>query len=153
MSTKRKALPLGIAFAALCVTSAGAYAATAFAETPLNVRSGPGPGYRVVDVLQRGEEVEVEYCQGIWCAISKPGPDGWVSANYLSRGGGYNDDNFYDDDADFYDDGDYYDDGDFYDDDYYVQRRIIRTYPIYRQYDPGFSACIGGPNAKFCLYD
>jgi hypothetical protein len=90
--------------------------------------------------------VEVDYCEGTWCAISKPGPDGWVSANYLSRGGGYDDDD------------DYYDDGDYYDDDFYIDAppRVIRRLPprrIYRDYGPDFSACVGGPNAKFCVYD
>lgn len=142
MSFKHKALTLGVALAALGATTAGAYAATAFATSPVNVRKGPGPQYSVVDVLRRGEAVDVDYCQGTWCAVSKPGPDGWVSANYLSRGGGYDD---YDDD--------YYDD-DYYDDDFYIDRpRVIRRYPIIRQYDPSFSACIGGPNAKFCVYD
>jgi len=140
MSFTHKALTLGVALAALVGSTAGAFAATAYAASPLNVRSGPGPGYRIVDVLRRGEAVEVDYCQGSWCAISKPGPDGWVSANYLSRGGGYDDD--------------FYDDDDYYDDDLYFDRpRVIRRYPIIRHYDPSFSACIGGPNAKFCVYD
>jgi len=142
MSFKHKALALGVALAALCATTAGAYAATAFATSPLNVRNGPGPQYRVVDVLRRGEAVEVDYCQGTWCAISKPGPDGWVSANYLSRSGRYDD---YSDD--FYDD-------DYYDDDFYIERRrVIRRYPLIRPYDPSFSACVGGPNASFCISD
>lgn len=141
MSIKRKAMTLGIVLAALGASAAGAYAATAYATSAVNVRSGPGTGYRVVDVLRRGEPVEIDYCRGSWCAISKAGPDGWVSANYLARGGRYDDD-FYDDD--------------FYDDDFYIverPRRIIRTYPIYRDYDPAFSACVGGPNARFCIYD
>jgi uncharacterized protein YraI len=149
MSLKHKALTLGVALAALVGTTTGAYAATAYATSPVNVRTGPGPGYRVVDVLRRGEAVEIDYCQGTWCAVSKSGPDGWVSANYLSRGGGSYDDDYYDDDA-------YYDDDYYYDDDFYIDRpRVIKRYPrrIYRDYGPAFSACVGSPNASFCIYD
>ena len=51
------------------------------------VRSGPGTNYGVVDVAARGTQVDVQRCQGSWCDIAKPGPDGWVSASYLSAGG------------------------------------------------------------------
>ncbi|MCF4099036.1 SH3 domain-containing protein [Maritalea mediterranea] len=63
---------------------------TARATVALNVRSGPGTGYRVVDALYRGERVNVERCSGSWCYITHDGPDGWVAARYLSRtsGGG-----------------------------------------------------------------
>lgn len=135
MSLKRTALTLGIAVAALVGSSAAALAAPAFATSNVNVRSGPGTGYDQIDVLRRGEAVDIDYCRGSWCLVRKSGPDGWVSANYLARDG-------YDDD--------YYDD---YDDDYfYVEppRRIYRPYRPYRPYW-GSSACIGGPNASFCI--
>ena len=136
MNLKKTALTLGLAVMALGATAAGAYAATAYATGSVNVRSGPGTGYRVVDQLRRGEVVDVQSCRGSWCRVSKPGPDGWVSANYLSAGG-----NFYDDD-DYYDDyrprrrhrdRDYY-----YDDDYFYG-------------NPSASVCLGGPNASFCI--
>jgi uncharacterized protein YraI len=135
MSIKQKFISLGLATAMVFGGAAAAMAATAYAESPLNVRSGPGTQYRVVDVLQRGERVEVDYCRGSWCLVNKRGRDGWVSANYLSRGGSY-----------------YYDDY-YYDDDFYIDRprRIYR--PRYRHYGPDFSACIGGTNARFCVYD
>ena len=62
------------------------------ATVALNVRSGPGTGYRAVDVLDRGERVQVERCQSGWCRINHNGPDGWVSARYLANasGGGNN---------------------------------------------------------------
>ena len=136
MSLKRTALTLGIAVAALVGSAAAALAVPAFATSNVNVRSGPGTGYAQVDVLRRGEAVDIDYCRGSWCLVRKSGPDGWVSANYLSR--------------DSYDDDDYYDD---YDDDYfYVEppRRIYRPYRPYRPYF-GSSACIGSPNASFCI--
>lgn len=63
-------------------------ASAATATSAVNVRSAPVNG-AVVDVLSAGEEVEIDRCQSNgWCYVTKPGPDGWVSARYLS-----NDDN------------------------------------------------------------
>ena len=133
MSIKRTALTFGIAAAALIGSSVAALAAPAFATSNVNVRSGPSTGYGVVDVLRRGERVDIDHCRGSWCFVEKRGADGWVSANYLSR--------------------DRYDD-DFYDDDFFIDDRpIYRPYRPYRPYfyRPRSSACIGGPNASFCI--
>lgn len=62
---------------------AAAQAATATAN--VNVRATPGNG-AVVDVLRAGQQVEIDRCSGGWCYITKSGPDGWVSANYLDDG-------------------------------------------------------------------
>ena len=60
----------------------------------VNVRSGPGTSYRVVDALNRGEHVNVRKCRSSgWCYITHPGPDGWVSARYLRDDTG--DDEYY----------------------------------------------------------
>lgn len=54
------------------------------ARQSVNVRSGPGTSYRVVDRLFRGEDVNVKRCRSNgWCYITHPGPDGWVSARLL----------------------------------------------------------------------
>lgn len=97
MAISRKLLGSGLAALAMIATTAAASAAPAYATSNVNVRSGPGTGYRVVDTLRRGEAVDVQYCRGSWCFIQKRGPDGWVSANYLNRGGRpgwYDDDNW-----------------------------------------------------------
>ena len=139
MNLKKTALTLSLAVMALGATAVSAYAATAYATGSVNVRSGPGTGYHVVDQLRRGERVDVQSCRGSWCRISKPGPDGWVSANYLDAGGYYDDDDYYDDDVVIvrprqrYRSRDYY-----YDDDYFYRA-------------PSASFCLGGPNAAFCL--
>lgn len=133
MTFKRTVLTLGIATAALIGSGAAAFAASAYATANVNVRSGPGTGYGTVDVLQRGERVDIDYCRGSWCLVNKSGPDGWVSASYLSRGDSYRDDRRYDDD-----------------DDFYIERRRP-VYRPYRPYRPSSSACIGGPNASFCI--
>jgi len=62
------------------------------ARLSVNVRSGPGTSYRVVDRLQRGEDVNVTRCRSNgWCYITHPGPDGWVSAKYLVSNEDYDD--------------------------------------------------------------
>jgi uncharacterized protein YraI len=126
---------LGLAAALVLGAAAPAFAVTAFATSNVNVRSCASTSCSVRDVLQRGERVDVEYCEGAWCAVEKRGRDGWVNANYLSRDGGWDDD-------------DYYDDG------FYIERPRHRRYvrPVYPIY-PSFGACVGGPNARFCVYD
>lgn len=137
MSIKHKILGLGLAAAVVFGGSAAALAASAVVETPLNVRSGAGTHFHVVDVARRGEVVDVDHCRGSWCFINRRGPDGWVSANYLSRGGGYYDD-------------------DYYDEPIYIERprrRYVDPYYYPRYRGPDFSACVGGKNARFCIYD
>jgi hypothetical protein len=136
MSLKRKAILFGIAAAALVGSTAVTLAATAFATSNVNVRSGPGTGYGAVDVLRRGEGVDIDYCRGSWCFVIKAGPDGWVSASYLSRGGDFYDDDYYGDDDAFYIERPRY-------------RQRIRPYYI----QPRSSVCVGGPNASFCITD
>jgi uncharacterized protein YraI len=58
--------------------------ADATALTTLNVRSGPGTGYAVVDVLRRGEVVDVAGCRPGWCFVHTRHSAGWASAGYLA---------------------------------------------------------------------
>ena len=75
-----KAAGLGIV-----VTALGAGAAfAAVATSSVNVRTGPGTGYGVIDTLRPGEFVDITGTAGGWCEVSKSGPDGWVSCAYLS---------------------------------------------------------------------
>lgn len=92
MALTRKLIASGLATLAVLATTAAASAAPAFATSNVNVRSGPGTGYGVVDALRRGERVDIQYCRGSWCFVEKRGPDGWVSSRYLSSGGGWDDD-------------------------------------------------------------
>jgi uncharacterized protein YraI len=77
-----KAAGLGVVVTAL---TAGA-ALAAVATSSVNVRTGPGTGYGVVDTLRPGEYVNINGRTGSWCSVSKAGPDGWVSCAYLSGG-------------------------------------------------------------------
>lgn len=136
----RNSLTLGLTgalFALACGVTA-ANAASAYASSTVNVRSGPGTGYSVIDVLRPGQRVEVDYCKGAWCVI---GSDGWVNANYLTAD---RYDDRYDDDDRYYDDDDYYDDGFFIE----RPRYLYRAYPFFRS-----QACFGGPNTSFCFRD
>jgi uncharacterized protein YraI len=134
MNLKKTLITLGAAALAVIIGTAASYAAAAYATGTVNVRQGPGTGYGVVDVLRRGEAVDVDRCRGGWCFVRKSGPDGWVSANYLGR--------------------DRYDD-DYYDDDYYDEPSFVIRRPHYRPrpryYDPFTSFCVGNPNAQFCV--
>ena len=86
MVLNRKILAAGLAGLALLGTTIAASAAPAYVTGNVNVRSGPGTGYYAIDTIRRGEQVDVQYCQGSWCFVEKRGPDGWVSASYLERG-------------------------------------------------------------------
>lgn len=66
-------------------STAAALAYEAAAKVALNVRTGPGTAYLVVDTLYAGESVEVTKCSSNnWCYIEHSGPNGWVSSKYLS---------------------------------------------------------------------
>ncbi|MDB5541507.1 MAG: hypothetical protein JWQ89_3234 [Devosia sp.] len=80
----------GLLFGALFFAGA---ANAAVATSTVNVRSAPVNG-AVVDVLRPGQQVEVDRCSGGWCYVIKSGPDGWVSASFLSEDDtGFEDDN------------------------------------------------------------
>jgi len=73
-----------------------------------------------------------------------------VNANYLSSGRDYNDGG-----RDYGDRGGYYDDYDSYDDyddgpDFVIvqPRSRVHYWPRYQN-----RACVGGPNARFCITD
>lgn len=80
-----------IAFAVLAFVGAvsGAAAEQGSATTWLNIRSGPGASYAVVDNLAPGEVVDITECQASgWCYVTHDGPDGWVSSTYLTMAPG-----------------------------------------------------------------
>lgn len=77
-------------------TAAGAFvvagaglASAAVVENDLNLRSGPGTGYRVIDVMPAGTYARVLSCGGSWCRVAYGGRIGYASASYLGGGGSY----------------------------------------------------------------
>lgn len=74
---------LGAALIGALLLPSLAFGATA--TTSVNVRAQPVNG-AVVDVLRPGQQVEIDRCQSNgWCYVRKSGPDGWVSARYLTN--------------------------------------------------------------------
>ena len=56
----------------------------------LNVRSGPGTGYRTLGTLSRGLSVAVVGRSGDWAQLWYRGEQAWVHADFLGSGGGNN---------------------------------------------------------------
>jgi hypothetical protein len=81
-----------LAAAVLVASATAAMAAPGVVTGNANVRSGPGTGYSVISSVHYGQYVEIEYCSGNWCHVSKPGRDGWVSAGFLALNDGWDDD-------------------------------------------------------------
>jgi len=73
---------LGLA-GALLLAGAG-MADAAMVRSDLNLRSGPGTGYRVVTVMPAGAEVDVLGCSGSWCRVAWGSAEGYASASYLA---------------------------------------------------------------------
>lgn len=79
-------LSLTAAVSLLALISA-AHASPATATTDVNVRSGPGSSFAILDQLYRGENVDVVECvQSGWCRVTQDGPSGWVYSRYLGQG-------------------------------------------------------------------
>lgn len=85
-----KKLLQGIAFATAMLTASAAFAATALVTTDLNLRTGPGTGYRTITSMPDGALVDVRGCtRGYgWCRVNYRGYDGWASAGYLAQNTG-----------------------------------------------------------------
>ncbi|HEY0918652.1 SH3 domain-containing protein [Devosia sp.] len=81
----RVIIPAALGAAALLCMGTAALAVDAVATAGVNVRTGPGTGYSIVDQLIRGELVNIRECSSNnWCFVEHDGPDGWVSAAYLT---------------------------------------------------------------------
>jgi len=147
MTFKTKLIAAGVATMAVLATTIAASAAPAVATGNVNVRSGPSTGFRVVDTLRRGERVDIQYCRGSWCYVEKRGPDGWVSANYLSSGrpgwGNDWDDRWERPRPPHWDRPNYPRPP-------HWNPRPPRPQPIYPS-NPGASMCFNGPNGYFCI--
>lgn len=62
------------------------FAQTRYVAANLNLRGGPGTGYRVLTVLPRGPEVSIDDdCNCNWLPVSYNGHVGYVRTTYLSK--------------------------------------------------------------------
>ena len=85
MLSKSKILWVAVATLGMLMSHGSAFAGPAQAKSALNVRSGPGTKYQVVDTLRAGEVVDATECnQYRWCYVKHDGSDGWVSGKYLT---------------------------------------------------------------------
>ncbi len=78
---------VAVACAAVVMFLPAAQAAPGNITGNVNVRSGPGTNFGIVDVARSGEAVDVQRCQGSWCYVIRSGADGWVSSSFLAAGG------------------------------------------------------------------
>lgn len=74
----------GLGVLAVGLTAGAAFAATA--TTSVNVRSGPGTSFGVIDTLSAGDRVSITGQSGNWCSVTRPGPNGWVNCSFLAGG-------------------------------------------------------------------
>lgn len=85
MLSKSKILLVVVATLSVLMSHVSASAGAAQATTAVNVRSGPGTSYQVVDTVRAGEVVDATECnQSRWCYVKHDGSDGWVSGKYLT---------------------------------------------------------------------
>jgi hypothetical protein len=136
MPISRTTIAGTLAGAVLLLSAGAAFATPGQATASVNVRSGPGTSYGIVDSLYPGENVDVQQCRGSWCYVEHSGPDGWVSANFLSTGEG-----------DSAPPPVYYDDQPppvYYDEPEYVQPPVFITPPFFQQ-RPHYRYDGGGP--------
>ncbi len=73
-----------MAGAAVTMSAMAAFAVQATATVELNVRTGPGTNFGVIDTLAYGEHVNTTECVSSgWCYIEQAEQNGWVSSSYL----------------------------------------------------------------------
>jgi uncharacterized protein YraI len=85
MSIMRLQVSVVVAAVGLMACGSAALAVEAEAISAVNVRTGPGTSYGIVDQLTPGEVVNVTECAPTnFCFVERAGPDGWVSATYLT---------------------------------------------------------------------
>ncbi len=83
MAGTAKTIAAFVAIQHALVSSALAWPAITTAN--VNLRSGPGTGFRVMTTIPDGSDVDVEQCDasGSWCAVSVDDRTGFMSGSYL----------------------------------------------------------------------
>lgn len=87
MTIKTTLLAAASALILSAAASVAAVAAPAVAQSPVNMRAGPGPQYEVLATVPGGATVDVAGCTGSWCQISYAGESGYANRNYLALAG------------------------------------------------------------------
>jgi hypothetical protein len=129
MTIRNNIAAAALAVTVLVVSAAAAMASPAIANGNANVRNHPGGS--TIGYLHDGQPVNVLGCNGNWCKVQRPGPDGWVKVVALDFGG--------------YSDSGYYGDGGYY--------GGYSHHPHHPHFGGGAGVCLGGPGASFCIHD
>ncbi|MDZ7809103.1 MAG: TIGR04211 family SH3 domain-containing protein [Arhodomonas sp.] len=83
----RQAFRLVLAIVLIVATTAAMGQAVRYVtdEFRINLRSGAGGGYRIIELLPTGTELQLLDSQGDWTQVRTPaGETGWVPSQYLS---------------------------------------------------------------------
>ncbi len=77
---------VGLSLAGMMLASTALAETTATASTDLNLRAGPGPNYKIVDVIAANDATMVEGClaESNWCKVDYNGTAGWAYGDYLT---------------------------------------------------------------------
>lgn len=73
-----------LGLAGLLLTSTSALAVQAIVNQDADVHAKAKNSSTIVNSVSEDDEVRVLDCQGSWCKIKIPGPDGWVKKAYLT---------------------------------------------------------------------
>lgn len=78
--------PAIAAAAIVALTGAASAQVNATATLDLNIRSGPGPQFPIVGVIESDSAVVLEGCteSGAWCSVDYDGTPGWAYSRYLA---------------------------------------------------------------------
>jgi uncharacterized protein YgiM (DUF1202 family) len=81
-----KTILLSAMLVGLTATPGAAKAAERYAASiDVNIRSGPGAHYPIVEVLHSGQAISAERCDAGWCSVTGPGGGaGWIASRFLS---------------------------------------------------------------------
>jgi len=85
MSRKLSLFASAVAIPSLIWGGAAVAQSIAAATTDLNIRSGPGPEFEVIGLIQANQEIMVNGCLSgsKWCTVDAEPVDGWVYSEYL----------------------------------------------------------------------
>ena len=89
MNTRKSSIVAALAAIGLLCTVGSALAAQkAVVSEDADLHAKPKLSSAVLDTVDQDEVVKVTQCQGNWCYVTHPGPDGWIKKIYLANDDG-----------------------------------------------------------------
>jgi uncharacterized protein YraI len=82
----RGAISIAALAAATALSGSASAATVASATTALNIRSGPGPQYSVIGMIDTRGRAQMLGCiqDSLWCQVEYRGKQGWAYSKYLT---------------------------------------------------------------------